>query len=313
MMSTNNLPNTQQKSGSSVVHYGETGNSSSGCASPELCKRDTQDSPRNSQKLLKSCEIGWVTTLSHKNKLVKQDSFLEEDNEEETAPCANVSQKSSSSNMCQSEEFSCDGNSSPLLTLKFQSEEVEKANFRIKPLDFNSKFDNSPSHQMTCATKSVKPAVKASEFKNLLRSFKKFLIQDFNKFLKATAGEKGVQDDIFWTRLEKYISARGFEQERSGTLHYCLGLIINPRQILSWKHKSDDSDTTQTERNPSQGEITMCPSPPILIQDLLLHFSLQKMKEFFNVEENKRIFSYFLAANVESNSKFKSELKAINC
>lgn len=303
-MSTNNSANKEEQSVLSVVHYGENKTLSSICPFPELWKRETDDSPRNSQKLFKSWEVASVTTHLHKNKLVKQDSFLEDDNDEETAPWANVSQKSSSSNVCQSEELSCDGNSSPLLTLKFKSEELEKANVHIRPLNFNSKFDNSPSHQMTCATKSIKPTVKASEFKGLFRAFKKFLIQDFNKYEKSIGKEKGTQPDIFCNRLDKYISERNLEKERWDNLHYWLGLIINPRQILGWKHKSDDSDCIQTERNPSQ---------PILIQDLLLHFSLQKMKEFFSVEENKWIFNYFLTVNDESNSKFKSELKAINC
>jgi len=103
--------------------------------------------------------------------------------------------------------------------------------------------------------------------------------------------------------LQKYIDSKNFDfclkDENSGVikrepLHYSLGLLINPRFVVCWKHEKSWTECQNEWK--------------VLIQDLLFKFTMTKVKEFFNWGNNKALFKYFIECNNDVTKKFKSEV-----
>jgi hypothetical protein len=119
-----------------------------------------------------------------------------------------------------------------------------------------------------------KHSIRGTEFKTIFRTFKKYLIQEFAAFEKSINKTKvNKKNGSFCERIQNFIDST-FEFESSNSLHYYLGLIINPRQVLSCGHITSVSAQNKKDS-------------PILIQDLLIRFSLQKTRDFFSVHENQ--------------------------
>lgn len=101
---------------------------------------------------------------------------------------------------------------------------------------------------MTASSQSNSP-VKPSNLKGLLREFKKYFIKDFRSFEKERTCPKPVKNLPFCETLQNYLevkmesmlatSSSHAEQGRC-SMHYSLGLLINPKFVLSCTH-SDNS------------------------------------------------------------------------
>lgn len=152
------------------------------------------------------------------------------------------------------------------------------------------------------ATSSLKHANRGQDFKTVFRSFKKFFIKDFSVFEKSNTSSKCAKAEPYWDKLLRYINSKGINSTELLNLHYFLGLVLNPKLILSWTHYKQECESGKDKVDRSQ---------PILIQDLLLRFTLQKSKEFFKQAENQWLFNYFIKLEKDNLKKIDAEIKTL--
>lgn len=152
------------------------------------------------------------------------------------------------------------------------------------------------------ATSSTKHANRGQDFKTVFRNLKKYFLKDFSAFEKANATSKSAKSESYWDKLLRYINSKGINLTELVNLHYFLGLILNPKLILSWTHYRAGWGNNEDNADRSQ---------PILIQDLLLRFTLQKSKEFFKQAENQWLFNYFIKLEKDNLKNLDSEIKTL--
>ena len=100
---------------------------------------------------------------------------------------------------------------------------------------------------------SQKSPVKPSNLKGLLREFKKYFIKDFRSFEKETKCSNSLKKPSSCDTLQSYFDAQDIiaklnnsEQNRCA-MHYSLGLLINPKFVLSCTHSNTSCAPGQSE------------------------------------------------------------------
>ena len=142
----------------------------------------------------------------------------------------------------------------------------------------------------------------SQRLKTCLRAFKKHILKDFGCFEKSCKKLSTNSELSFWDTMTLYLQKKGLLSEYPTFNHAQLALILNPKKAMkSWKHVSSLT-TDRNEWNFRQ---------PILVQDLLFKFSLQKAKEFMNIEENRLLFAYFASEVSHQVAQFNDDVNTL--
>ncbi|CAI2381943.1 unnamed protein product [Moneuplotes crassus] len=146
-------------------------------------------------------------------------------------------------------------------------------------------------------------SVKPSNLKGLIREFKKYFIKDFRSFEKERTCPKPVNNLPFCKALQNYLEVKmkgmlaadsSHASQGRCSMHYSLGLLINPKFVLSCTHSDNSCTAGQNECK-------------ILIQDLLLKCTINRIGEYFKCDNTKALFLHFCEKNAQCLSKYGAE------
>lgn len=136
---------------------------------------------------------------------------------------------------------------------------------------------------------------KASNYKALLRGFKRFLVTDFKNFAKQNSH---IDKEDMWGLIDGYILDRIGKSLDSEDAHMWLTLIVSPKKAL--QQCKAHIDQSCFERNSH-----------VALNDLIFKFTLDKAEVVFKSEGNKNLLNLYSKMEEKETAEFSNEISIL--